>query len=417
MHSLVPLSDAGTPTYYAIAWVDSRATDEARQFAQLAEATNIPVWNPVITAYTAPKLLWLRRHHPDSFSRTATFVYPKDYLRYRMTGALATDYSDASSSLLWDFAARRWDYRLADELRLKRELFPSVQESVSVGGELTSSAAKELGLCQGIPVAVGAGDVAAAIIGSGAPRTKSVLINAGTAAQVIQIDAPAKPYTTTTAPHYLFELGLDRRTFAMGALPSSGLCIEWWRQKFFPELTYEKLDSFLDEHSHRTDETLFIPYLQGTGTPHVLDESIGAFVQLSPQSDVHTMSRAIFEGVAYGIRNVTEALIAPDPLGNREIIVTGGVTKSAKMRTVLAGVFGARIHFRQQGDASLMGAIALGASILTRTNPLELAQQLTPTVEAGEPEPTMVDMFEQKYRRFVRYTEALIATARSFRPV
>lgn len=416
MHSLVPLSDAGIPTYHAVAWIDSRATDQALQIAQLAKAANIPVWNPVIAAYTAPKLLWLRQHHPDSFSKTATFVYPKDYLRYRMTGKLTTDYSDASSSLLWDFAARRWDYRLADELHLKRELFPLVQESLSVGGELTSSAAKELGLCQGIPVAVGAGDVAAAIIGSGAARTESILINAGTAAQVIQIDAPARPYTTTTAPRYLFELGLDGRTFAMGALPSAGLCIEWWRQKFFPARTYEELDSFLGVHPNKTDETLFVPYLQGTGTPHVLDESIGAFVQLSPQSDAHTMSRAVFEGVAYGIRNVAEALIAPDPLGNREIIVTGGVTKSSKMRAVLAGVFGARIHFRQQGDASLMGAVALGASILTKTNPLELAHQLTPTFEVSEPEPMMADMFEQQYRRFVRYTEALIATARSFRP-
>lgn len=417
MHSLVPLSALGTPTYHALAWVDSRATDEARQIAQLASAAKLTVWNPVITAYTAPKLLWLRRHYPDSFANTATFVYPKDYLRYRMTGRLATDYSDASSSLLWDFAARRWDFRLAEGLRLRQELFPSVQESSSVGGELTSSAAKELGLSEGIPVAVGAGDVAAAIIGSGAERTESLLINAGTATQVIQIDAPTEPYTTTTAPRYLFELGLDGRTFAMGALPSSGLCIEWWRQKLFPEMTYEALDSLLGEHPNKVDAALFIPYLQGTGTPHVLDESIGAFVQLSPQSDAPAMSRAIFEGVACGIRNVAEALIAPNSLGDREVIITGGLAKSSKMRMILASLLGTNIQFRQQGDVSLMGAVALGASLLTQEDPLDLARRLTPRVEADEPDPAMVDLFEQKYRRFVRYTEALVATTMSFRPV
>lgn len=414
MHSLVPLCRRGTPTYYAIAWIDSRATHEAQEIIQRAQEANLPVWNPAIAAYTAPKLLWLRKHHPDSFARTATFVYPKDYLRYRMTGGVSTDYSDASGSLLWDFANRCWDYHLADELQLQHSLFPLVQESNSVSGELTITAAEELGLRKGIPVVAGAGDVAAAIVGSGIEGTGGILINAGTAAQVIQIDAPAEPYTAASSPRYLFELGLNGRTFAMGALPSSGLCIEWWRQKFFPEMTYADLDSFLSGYSNKLDGPLFVPYLQGTGTPYALDESIGAFIQLSPQSNARTMLYAVFEGVAFGIRNVTEALISPDSLRTRDFVITGGLTKSSLMRATLTNVFGTKVKFRQQGDASLMGAVSLGASILPQVDPLEMARRLAPQVETSEPESNEVNILVKRYGRFIGYSEALVTMARQF---
>ena len=285
------------------------------------------LWNPAIAPYSLAKVLWLRQHEPDIYQDTETILFSKDYLRYRMTGEIATDYSDASGSLMWDFAARRWDEALLAEFELPVSLLPPARGSAEVAGVLTAEAAADLGLAPGTPVACGGGDAACAVVGAGLPDSDALMINAGTAVQVIELQDEPRPFNRDTANRYLFELGVAGRTFAIGALNSAGHSLEWWRRLVDPSLSHDDFDALAADEPSAADGPLYLPWLQGTGTPYLLDGPYGAFVQLSSTADRSILTRAVMDGVALGIRLCAEALVEPGSLADKQALITGGVTQ------------------------------------------------------------------------------------------
>lgn len=358
MHSIIPLDEDFSPLHNCIVWADTRATDQAKR---LEEIGHIRLWNPAIAAYSIPKVLWLRDKYPELFAKTRYIVFAKDYLRLLMTGVMSTDYSDASGTLAWDFGKRCWDKNLLSWLNIPITLFPEPSESTRLAGTLTERAAHEMGLVSGIPVATGAGDVAAAVIGSGVTSSSTLLINAGTAAQVILIQDAPQHYQYEDGVRYLFELGIASKVFAMGALPSAGLALEWWRTVAGNDVTYHDLDRLAQQASTDLDSVFFVPYLQGTGTPYLIDRSLGTFAQISTKTDIKAMTRAVMEGVAFGIRHCAEALFTDGALENAQVQITGGVSKSQFMRNLLASVFPGRVTFQTYADVSTIGAAAVGA--------------------------------------------------------
>ena len=358
MHSIVPLRADGSVAHHCIVWADTRSQPQAER---IGRQVSTRLWNPPIAPYSIAKILWLREHRPEIHAQVRHYIFSKDYLRYRMTGRIASDYSDASATLMWDFKARAWDAALLGELDVALDYFPAVQESAAVAGELTAAAANELGLPRGTPVVHGGGDAACAVVGAGIADSDTLLINAGTAVQVIEIQPQPMPFDPQAVIRYLFELGIDGKSVAIGALNSAGQSLEWWRGFLDARLSYAELDALAAEAASLPGGPLFLPYLQGTGTPYLRDEAFGTFVQLSATADRRTLTRAVMDGVAFGIRHCAEALVDAESLAERRILITGGLPKSRLMRHILTNVLGGSLTFRAFSDMSALGAVAFAA--------------------------------------------------------
>ena len=357
MHSIVPLRADMTPANHCLVWADTRTQAQADFLAQSQDK----LWNPAIAPYSLAKLLWLQEHRREVYDETASVLFPKDYLRWRLTGNLATDYSDASGSLMWDFAARAWDEALLDNLRVNANLLPRARESSAAAGGLTAKAAAELGLRAGITVAHGGGDAACAVVGAGIADSATLMINAGTAVQVIELIDKPTPFHARHALRYLFEVGVGGRCFVIGALNSAGHSLSWWRQLVAPELSHAEFEALAARQPGGADGPIFLPWLQGTGTPFLLDGAHGSFAQMSATSDRRVLTRAVMDGVALGIRLCAESLLGAESLAQKRILFTGGVPKSPLMLRILAAAFGGEIRYRAFSDMSALGAAAHAA--------------------------------------------------------
>ncbi len=357
MHSIVPLRADKSVAHNCIVWADTRSREQARRISAAASSA---LWNPSIAPYSLAKILWLRQNRPELFDEIEHILWPKDYLRYRLTGKIATEYADASGTLMWDFAARAWDEDLLADFELSSDLLPDARASNEAAGTLSKTAAEDLGFSVNTVVAYGGGDCACAVVGSGIPDSDTLLINAGTAVQVIEMREEPSPYDRDAGVRYLFELGVEGRTFAIGALNSAGHSLEWWRRLLDEQLTYAEFDALAADETPTPEGPIFLPYLQGTGTPHLLDGSYGSFVQLSATADQSALTRAVMDGVAFGIKHCAEALVKDGDLSAKKILFTGGVPKSPLMRQILANAFDGEVRFRSFSDMSALGAAAHG---------------------------------------------------------
>jgi len=405
MHSIVPLDRTGAPVHNCIVWADTRAEKQAKHVG--AQATG-ERWNPAIAAYSLPKVLWVKESQPEIFARVRRIVFSKDYLRYLMTGTQSTDYSDASGSLAWDFASRQWDKDLLSSVEVSADLFPDVTNATEAGGTLTASAAEMLGLRPGIPVAIGGGDVACAVTGSGISEPNTLLINAGTAAQIILLQAAPRVYEKGQGVRYQFELGFDAKTFVMGALPSAGFSLEWWRNHLGRTVTYADLDDLAQEHIAFPENPIFLPFLQGTGTPYLIDKPLGSFLSLSGSTNTKMMTCAVMEGVAYGIRQSAEALFPAQSLHDYQVLITGGVSKSPTMRNILVHVLGQTVSFKDFTDVSAIGAASFGASAGHQIESVpEFLARFPFDSQETHPDPALTSRYEALYARFKSLSQSI----------
>lgn len=409
MHSIVPLRADGSIAHNCLVWADTRSQPQA---GSLAAKWQKRLWNPAIAPYSLAKLLWLREQQPAVYGETAVALFPKDYLRWRLVGTFATDYSDASASLMWDFAARGWDERLLTELNIPTDLLPPAAASCAACGTLTPRAAAELGLLPGTIVAQGGGDAACAVVGAGIPDDDTLLINAGTAVQVIQLIAKPTPFDGERAIRYLFELGVDDRCFVIGALNSAGHSLDWWRRTLDPAQSHADMEALAAKAPGGADAPIFLPWLQGTGTPFLLDGPYGSFVQLSATADQPALTRAIYDGVAMGIRLCAEALVGEAALATKRLLFTGGVPKSPLMRQILADVFGREIRCRAFSDMSALGAAAHAA---VASGLAENAQSWLADFDYGEisqpASDSLVEPVRSAYDRFKLWAARITAIA------
>lgn len=409
MHSIAPLRGDGSVARNCIVWADTRSQPQARILA----AAKTRLWNPAIAPYSLAKILWLRAHEPEVYREINTILFSKDYLRYRMTGEIATDYSDASGSLMWDFAARRWDEALLAEFDLPVSLLPPTRSSADAAGALTAESAADLGLAPGTPVACGGGDAACAVIGAGLRDRDTLMINAGTAVQVINLQDEPRPFNRETANRYLFELGVAGQTFAIGALNSAGHSLEWWRGLVEPSLSHDEFAALAADEPSTADGPLFLPWLQGTGTPFLLDGPYGAFVQLSSTADRSILTRAVMDGVALGVRLCAEALVKPGSLVAKQALITGGVPKSPLMRQILRNALPCDVTFRAFSDMSALGAVthaAVASGISSSAGDFLAGFDYGETESAKEP--ALQAQYEQLHAAFKRWADQVAAGVR-----
>jgi xylulokinase len=348
MHGLVALDDADQVIRPAILWNDGRTGAECAEIEEriglerLIELTG----NRALAGFTAPKLLWLRRHEPDAYARIAHILLPKDYVRLRLTGERAIDVADASGTLLLDVGAREWSAEVLDALALERRWLPTLFESPATSG-----------LADGVPVAAGAGDCAAAALGVGADRPGPASIVLGTSG-VVFATLPAYEHDAEARVH-VFCHAVPGGWHAMGVMLAAAGSLQWLREVAARDVTFDELLDEAERWPPGTDGLLFAPYLSGERTPHADADARAAFVGLELRHDRGALCRAVLEGVAYGLRDSLELLRA---LGVEIEVarVSGGGARSRLWLQIVASTLGVPLELTAAEEGSAFGAALLG---------------------------------------------------------
>jgi xylulokinase len=349
MHGLVVLDDANRVIRPAILWNDQRtaaecaAIEERVGFERLVTLTG----NRALTGFSAPKLLWLRRHEPESYRRIGHVLLPKDYVRLRLTGRRATDVADASGTLLFDVARRRWSEEVLEALAIPRDWLPEALESPAVSGRTRGD----------IPVAAGAGDQAAGALGAGVDRPGPVSVVLGTSG-VVFASLPAFQADSQARLH-VFCHAVPGSWHAMGVMLSAAGSLRWFREAFAPEASYDELVGDAVAAPPGAGGVLFLPYLSGERTPHADPNARGAFTGLALEHDRGTLVRSVLEGVAYGLRDSLELLrelsVRPE-LGR----ASGGGARSRLWLEIAASVLGLPLELPAVEEGAAFGAALLG---------------------------------------------------------
>jgi xylulokinase len=400
MHSAVLLGPQGAPLCPAILWNDQRTVRECADIGERL-GDEIASWtgNRVRTTFTAPKILWLRRHHPDLYRRLGAILLPKDFLRLRLTGELATDVTDASGTGVFDVRRRQWSGDALDALAIEQALLPEVHESAAITGRVDRRA-RSSGLPVGAPVVAGAGDQAAAALGSGAAGSGILSITLGTSATVQWQTA-----TALSDPKNVFQTfchAMPDTWHLLAAVLSGGGSLDWYcRLSGMADegAALEPLCSLAATVAPGAEGLIFLPYLTGEAAPHLDPDARGAWFGLTRRHDHRHLARALIEGVAFAIRGVVEAAEA---LGGkaREIRVSGGGSQGRLWLGTLANVLGRRITAAGTGDASARGAALLALSAATATQPHALAAAWAEPGRPIDPEPEALARYEAQYAIF-----------------
>jgi xylulokinase len=349
MHGLVVLDERERVLRPAILWNDQRTASECAEIEARVGLHDLVrlSGNRALPGFTAPKLLWLRRHEPEAYARIAHVLLPKDYVRLRLTGGRATDVSDASGTLLLDVADRRWSEALLAALEVPADWLPDVVESPSVSGETRD----------GVPVAAGAGDQAAGALGVGVDRPGPLSIVLGTSGVVF---AALPGYAADPEGRvHAFCHAVPGGWHAMGVMLSAAGSLAWFREAAAPEASYETLVRETENWPPGAEGLTFLPYLAGERTPHVDPAARGAFVGLTLRHDRGALVRAVLEGVAFGLRDSLELLRS---LGvDAEVArASGGGARSDVWLRIVASVLGVPLERTASEEGAAFGAALLG---------------------------------------------------------
>lgn len=373
MHGSVFLDKNGKVIRKALLWNDQRTAAECEEIERRAGGRKKliqMVANPALTGFTAPKILWLRNNEPRNFDKTVAVLLPKDEVRRRLTGELATDVSDASGMLLLDVAKRTWSSKLLSALELDSSLFAKCYESEDVTGALTSAAAKELGLTTDCVVVGGAGDNAANAIGTGVVKSGVVSTSIGTSGVVfahsdeVQIDPLGRLHTFCHAVRGKWHI--------MGVSLTAGGSLQWFAERVCCDLfankkvnCYQTLSDEAEQIARGSEGLFFLPYLAGERTPHADPFARGSFVGLTLKHTRGHLARAIMEGVTYALRD-SLSIIRELGVPVKQIRASGGGSKNPLWRQIQADVFGQEVVTinAEQGPAygaALLAGVGAGA--------------------------------------------------------
>ena len=361
MHGAVLLDAAGDVLRPAILWNDQRTATEcdAIRDALGPERLIAITGNDALTGFTAPKLVWVRDHEPDIWRRIAHVLLPKDYLRLRLTGEYALDKADGAGTLLFDLAARDWSTEVLDALRIEPAWMPPTWEGPEITGAVTAAAAAATGLRAGTPVVAGGGDQSANAVGVGAVTVGTMALSLGTSGVVFA--TTDRPLFEPHGRVHAFCHAVPGRWHLMSVMLSAGGSLRWFRDAIVPGVEFGDLVDAAAEVPAGSGGLLFLPYLSGERSPHPDPLARGAFVGLTLTHDLRHLTRAVLEGVAFGLRDGLDLMIEAGTPVPDQIRASGGGTESPLWRQILADVLGAEIATVSTSEGAAYGAGVLAA--------------------------------------------------------
>lgn len=413
MHGSVFLDADGAVIRPAILWNDQRTAAECDWLMETIGRDRVLelIANPILTGFTAGKIVWLRNHEPESYARVARVLLPKDYIRYRLTGDHATDVSDASGTALFDVRHRRWSAEALELAGIPASWMPRAFESPEITGRISAEGAAATGLAAGTPVVAGGGDQAAGAVGNGIVETGIVSSTVGTSGVVFAFSD--EPAVDPELRLHTFCHAVPGKWHVMGVMLSAGGSLQWYRDAFGqPEKLvagalgrdpYELICAEAARAPLGCEGLLFLPYLTGERTPHPDPNARGVLFGLTRRCDRNYVARAIMEGVAFGLKDSLD-LMGDLRVPIRQVRASGGGARSGLWRQILADVSGHPHVTLNVDEGPAFGAALLAGVGAGVFHSVPEACAATLRVE-GETQPCSVS--HEAYRRFHRVYQAL----------
>lgn len=358
MHGTVCLSGDGQPVRPAIIWADQRTRKQVQRVEREIGKRRLAEWtaNPLATGFMLATWLWLQENEPETMRDTARLLLPKDYVRYRLTGELGTEPSDASSTLLFDTVRQCWSRPLLDALGINANLLPPVRGSAEIAGGLDAEMAALCGLPSGTPVVLGGSDQSMQALGNGVVEPGVLSCTIGTGGQLL---APTRdPVFDPDLRLHLFCHAMPNTWYLMGAILSAGLSLKWLRDRIFGDEPYQAMAQAASDIPPGAEGLFFLPYLAGERTPHMDPEAQGAFVGLTLRHHRGHLVRAVMEGVVLALRDGFELMLQ---LGIPvvRVVASGGGTRHPLWLQLQADILNRPIYQTQTEEAAAVGAALL----------------------------------------------------------
>ncbi len=413
MHGLVMLDKSGNVLRKSIIWCDQRTAKECEEITQKVGAGNLIkiTANPALTGFTASKIMWVKNNEPALYEKCAHILLPKDFIRYKLTGEFATEVSDASGMQLLDVPNRKWSDQVLDALEIDKSLLGKVYESPEITGKVTKAASDLTGLAEGTAVVGGAGDNAAAAVGTGTVFDGKAFTTIGTSGVVfahtskLSIDPKGRVHT--------FCCAVPGAWHVMGVTQGAGLSLKWFRDNFCHEEMiaaagmkkdpYFLMDKQAEQIPIGSDRLLYLPYLMGERTPHLDPNCRGVFFGLSAMHTRQHLLRAVMEGVTFSQRDSVEVLREMG-VSIKEMLACGGGGSSALWRQMLADVYGCPVKTVVSKEGPALGvAILAGAG----TGVYSSVQDGCAAVIKTNPPQNPISQNSEEYEKFYNIYRAL----------
>ena len=404
MHGLVILDKDDNVLRPAILWNDGRSTEETDYLnnvigkEKLSELTA----NIAFAGFTAPKILWVKNNEPEIFAKISKIMLPKDYISYMLSGSFATDYSDASGMLLLDVKNKKWSSEMIEICGISENMLPKLFESFEVVGNIKPELAKELGLNEDIKIIAGAGDNAAAAIGTGTVGEGACNISLGTSGTVF-ISSQNFGVDKYNALHSFAHS--DGKYHLMGCMLSAASCNKWWMEDILKTKDFSKEQENIDNLGE--NKVFFLPYLMGERSPHNDPAARGTFIGMSMDTKREDMTLAILEGVTFGLRDSLEVARSLG-IEIKKTMICGGGAKSALWKKLVANIMNVEVEVPVSEEGPGFGAAILAAVGCKEYESVEAAtKSIIKIKERIQPEPELVAKYEKKYQKFRKIYPAL----------
>ena len=397
MHGLVALDKDDKVIRPAILWNDGRTGEETDYLNQAVGKVRLSEYtaNIAFAGFTAPKILWMKKHEPENFEKICKIMLPKDYLAYCLSGSFCTDVSDASGMLLMDVKNRCWSDEMLKICGITKEQLPRLYESYEVVGNLKPEIAEELGLSADVKVIAGAGDNAAAAVGTGTVGDGMCNISLGTSGTIF-ISSKTFGVDQNNALHSFAHA--DGHYHLMGCMLSAASCNKWWNEDIL------KTKAFAAEQAHITklgeNQVFYLPYLMGERSPHNNPDARAMFIGMSMDTTREDMTQAVLEGVTFGLR---DSLEVAKSLGIKieRTKICGGGAKSPLWKKILANIMNLKVDVIESEEGPALGGAMLAAVGCGEYPDVEtIAEKVVKVVDTVEPEPELVEKYEERYQKF-----------------
>ena len=406
MHGLVALDADDNVLRPAILWNDGRTAEEVEYLNGVIGKEKLSKYtaNIAFAGFTAPKLLWMKKHEPELFAKIAKIMLPKDYVNYMLTGVHCTDVSDASGMLLFDVEHKCWSREMLDICGIREDQMARIFESYEVVGTLKPEMAEALGLPQSVKVCAGAGDNAAAAVGTGTVGEGGCNISLGTSGTIF-ISSERFGVDPNNALHAFAHA--DGNYHLMGCMLSAASCNKWWMDDIVGTTDYPAEQKPITDDKLGANHVFFLPYLMGERSPINDTDARGCFVGLTMDNSRADMTQAVLEGVAFGIRDCLEVArsLGVDVKKSR---ICGGGAKSPLWRKIIANVCDIQLELIESEEGPGYGGAVLAAVACGEyASVQEAADKLVKVTGTVEPDPAIAARYEAQYRKFQKIYPAL----------
>lgn len=400
MHSSVFLDNEKNVIRPAILWNDSRTTNQCHEITNLLglDTMHRTIGNLALEGFTAPKILWLRENEPENYKNLRTLLLAKDYIRFKLTGELATEPSDASGTILYDVHERDWSKEVTSTLEIDRGILPRVVGSTEISGVVKPSLCEELGLPKGTPVVGGGADNAAGAVGCGVLEEGQLQVSLGTSGTLL---APSRgPQVDENMRLHTFCHSAPDRWYMMGTILSAGDSLRWLKSILGEELTYDTLIGETEALHPGSDGLTFLPYLSGERTPHNDANARGVFFGLHLGHQRGHLVRSVLEGICFALRDSLE-LVGQAGRASENITAIGGGSRSRLWRQIQADIFNLPVSTISPNGGPAYGASLMAASGSNHISSLEEGvKDWTNIDEVAQPNPEFVPIYDELYNLY-----------------